>query len=416
MPVIANFENVSKRYRLGARQNTLRDALASLPGHFMKRNSRDKSRDKYIWAIKDVSFDLERGQVLGIIGANGAGKTTLLKLLSRVTRPTTGRIRVNGRVSALIELGAGFHPDLTGRENVYLNGVILGLTKKEIDRKFDKIVEFAELEEFIDTPVKRYSSGMYARLGFSVAAHVDPDLLLVDEVLAVGDVSFQRRCFDHIHSFVTGGNTAVFVSHNLYAIEQLCNHVIWLDRGHIVMSSDPATVLTAYLDTIDQRELEEAGLDNSPVGGDLQITRVSFADGEGQERQTFFPGEDLIVQVDYHTPAPLPSPHFCLVVMNSQASLPLFQASMLADGHAPPSVQGAGTVRCRFKAVPLKPGAYHLWGEVYGADRTRLLVEWRRLGAFRIAATTPAQTEVGKGSIRHSRADAPVHVPYEWEL
>jgi len=311
-------------------------------------------------------------------------------------------------------LGAGFHPDLTGRENVYLNGVILGLSKKEIDAKFDRIVEFAELDRFIDTPVKRYSSGMYARLGFSVAAHADPDLLLVDEVLAVGDASFQRKCYDLIHSFVTRGNTAVFVSHNLYAIENLCNHVIWVDHGRIMLSGSPGQVLSAYLDAIDQRELA-SGPVLEPMDGHLKITRVSFADRDGIERETFLPGEDVVVNISYSVAHQIDRPHFCLVVMSSQGELSLFQASMLADGNVPPSIQGEGVVKCRFKSVPLKPRAYHVWGEVYAADRARLLVEWRRLGAFRIAGGLPEQTDVGRGSIRHLRADAPVSVPYEWE-
>ncbi|RLG42989.1 MAG: ABC transporter ATP-binding protein, partial [Thermoproteota archaeon] len=251
MSVAIRFENVSKRYKLGVRGGgSLREAASDLFRRMLGRKGDNPADDsKYIWALKDVSFEVEEGEALGIIGPNGAGKTTILKLLSGITKPTRGRIWLKGRVSSLIELGAGFHQDLTGRENIYLNGTILGLKRKEIDEKFRSIVEFSELEKFIDTPIKRYSSGMYVRLGFAVAVHVDPEILLVDEVLAVGDMAFQRKCLNRMREMLRKeSTTVVFVSHNLSAVQGLCDRVIWLDKGSIVEEGEPKRVISKYIE------------------------------------------------------------------------------------------------------------------------------------------------------------------------
>lgn len=232
------FENVSKRYRLGA-LGTLRSTLAALGKH-----SSDGPRD--FWALRDVSFRVEPGQSLGLIGPNGAGKTTALKLLSNIARPTSGRIEVSGRLSSLIELGAGFHPELSGRDNIFLNGAILGLKRREIQRKLDAIIAFSELERFIDTPVKRYSSGMYVRLGFAVAAHVEPDILLVDEVLAVGDASFRQRCVQRMAGLRTNGTTILFVSHNMHLVRAMCPTALLLQAGQISASGDTSSTIAAY--------------------------------------------------------------------------------------------------------------------------------------------------------------------------
>ncbi len=415
MAAVVTLDRVSKRYRLGTHHGSLRDAVATLASRWTPWHHHHTDTADYIWALQNVSFEVDRGQVVGIIGHNGAGKTTLLKLLSGVTKPTSGRLAVTGRVSALIELGAGFHPDLTGRENIYLNGAILGLSRREIDRKFDRIVAFAELEKFIDTPVKRYSSGMYARLGFSVAAHTDPDLLLVDEVLGVGDTSFQQKCFDFIHSYVSGDKTALFVSHNLYVLEQLCDSLIWLDSGEIVRIGPPAVVLPAYFDYMEQRTLAHKA---SSVVGDsgLHITAVTFEDTAGVERDTFPPGADVTVAIHYRAPTPLSRPHFCLGIVNPGMGQPLIGASMLVDGHAPARLEGIGVIKCRFASLPLMPRVYELWGEVWRDDRTQTLVDWHRLGRFRVAEPSARCEPPQPGSVRHRRADAPVRVPYTWEF
>jgi lipopolysaccharide transport system ATP-binding protein len=247
-------ENLSKRYRIGQRERylALRDVLAralTAPFRIFSSNSRPDSRNPrsdYIWALKDVSFEVKQGEVVGIIGRNGAGKTTLLKILARITRPTSGYAEVRGRVGSLLEVGTGFHPELTGRENVYLSGAVLGMTKREIDRKFDEIVDFAGVAEFIDTPLKYYSTGMQMRLAFAVAAHLEPEILLVDEVLAVGDLEFQKKCLGKMEDVSRGGRTVLFVSHQMNQIRRLCERVIWLDAGSIVKIGTTAEVMSAY--------------------------------------------------------------------------------------------------------------------------------------------------------------------------
>jgi lipopolysaccharide transport system ATP-binding protein len=246
-------ENLGKRYLIGRRQaqyETIRDTmteLATAPFRRLRHRSQPTERNETIWALKDVSFELRRGEVLGVIGRNGAGKTTLLKILSRITLPTEGRAEIHGRVGSLLEVGTGFHPELTGRENIYLNGAILGMKRTEIDSKFDEIVEFAEIERFLDTPVKRYSSGMYVRLAFAVAAHLEPEILLVDEVLAVGDAAFQKKCLGKMGEIGSQGRTVVLVSHNMRSITKLCELAVWIDNGGIRALTDAEKAVETYL-------------------------------------------------------------------------------------------------------------------------------------------------------------------------
>jgi lipopolysaccharide transport system ATP-binding protein len=252
MKPIIRIENLGKRYQLGTRDagyDTLRDSITRAvraPWERLRRRN-GKRDDETIWALKDVRFDVAPGEVVGVIGRNGAGKSTLLKVLSRITEPTTGRAELYGRVASLLEVGTGFHPELTGRENVYLNGAILGMRKAEIDRKFDEIVAFAELEKFLDTPVKRYSSGMYMRLAFAVASHLEPEILVIDEVLAVGDAAFQKKCLGKMSAVAMEGRTVLFVSHNMIAMQSLCRRIIWLDGGEIVESGPAGDVVSNYL-------------------------------------------------------------------------------------------------------------------------------------------------------------------------
>lgn len=237
-------ESLSKQYRLG-QTRTLRQRLTGAFGLAPRRETADTPAS--FWALRDVSFSLEPGRVLGVIGHNGAGKSTLLKVLSRITDPTEGRAVIRGRVASLLEVGTGFHPELTGRENIYLNGAILGMKRSEINRKFDQIVQFAEVDRFLDTPVKRYSSGMYVRLAFAIAAHLEPEVLIIDEVLAVGDASFQRRCLGKMGEVASHGRTVVFVSHNMSAVNRICGETIWMDGGHARMIGPTADVVRAYL-------------------------------------------------------------------------------------------------------------------------------------------------------------------------
>jgi lipopolysaccharide transport system ATP-binding protein len=244
-------ENLSKLYRIGARQEqyaTLRSALVSSVKHIIKRPLAQETEENTIWALKDVSFEVKHGEVVGIIGRNGAGKSTLLKVLAHITEPTQGRVSLQGRVGSLLEVGTGFHPELTGRDNIYLNGAILGMKRAEVQRKFDEIVAFAEIEKFLDTPVKRYSTGMYMRLAFAVAAHLEPEILLVDEVLAVGDAEFQKKCLGKMESIAERGRTVLFVSHSMNSVEKMCKSVILLDNGKLSIISDHVReVINSYI-------------------------------------------------------------------------------------------------------------------------------------------------------------------------
>jgi lipopolysaccharide transport system ATP-binding protein len=260
---VIKVENLSKRYVIRHAQQreryaTLRDSLANGVRSIGRRlrRSAHRGQTEEFWALKDVSFEVKRGEVVGIIGRNGAGKSTLLKILSRITEPTQGRIEIDGRVASLLEVGTGFHPELTGRENIYLNGSILGMSRSEIKRKFDEIVAFAEVEKFLDTPVKRYSSGMYVRLAFAVAAHLEPEILVVDEVLAVGDAAFQKKCLGKMGEVARGGRTVLFVSHNMAAVQSLCDPVLWLQIGRLVEQGPVANVIRQYLET-DSEQLTE---------------------------------------------------------------------------------------------------------------------------------------------------------------
>jgi ABC-type polysaccharide/polyol phosphate transport system ATPase subunit len=286
-------EHVSKRYRIRRESET-----SAAQGALARRLQSLRRRSEEFWAVRDVSFGVERGEALGIIGHNGAGKSTILKLLSSITAPTSGEITINGRLSALIEVGSGFHPELTGRENIYLNGSILGMRRRRITEKLDSIVEFAGVRQFLDTPVKRFSSGMYVRLGFSIAAHLDPDILLLDEVLAVGDAAFQSKCLQRIGDLKRAGTTIVFISHDLSAVERLCDRVLLLRQGRIVAAGKPRDVIAEYQNSAfqsSQPPREEMGNQEKLV----EIGRLSFRDEEGRETSVLRAGEPFTVSLGF---------------------------------------------------------------------------------------------------------------------
>jgi len=306
-------ENLSKKYRIGGRQQgykrfteTLMDTLAA-PVRRLRSLGKPTPPEDSIWALKDVSFEVERGEVLGIIGRNGAGKTTLLKMLSRITEPTEGRAEIHGRAGSLLEVGTGFHPELTGRENVYLSGVILGMKRAEIEHKFDEIVDFSGVDKFIDTPFKRYSSGMRVRLAFAVAAHLDPEILLIDEVLAVGDVEFQKKCLGKMRSVTGEGRTVLFVSHNMAAIRNLCPRTLLLDSGVLVSDTDTDGAIAQYLDrnlvqgaVVSWEEFE--GKVEGKINRDnpsIRFREVALIDQEGLPRNAFQSDEEIRVSITY---------------------------------------------------------------------------------------------------------------------
>lgn len=286
---ILEFDCVWKKFRKGERHDSLRDLIPNFGKSLMKSQWQNGLRDQEFWALTDVSFQVGRGDALGIIGSNGAGKSTALKLLSRIIRPDKGSIKVNGKVSALIEVGAGFHQDLTGRENIYLNGAILGMRKDEVRKKFDQIVDFSGLKDFIDTPVKRYSSGMYARLGFSVAVHIEPDILIVDEVLSVGDWAFQRKCIEKMITVLKSGVTVIFVSHNLRAVASLCDKALLLEHGRVIHAGPTNEVIKQHIE-------QSSNSDSRPTGRNVFVSSVVLRDDKGVNSE-FAPGERMWIDI-----------------------------------------------------------------------------------------------------------------------
>src|SRR5208283_4319433 len=294
-------ENLGKRYTIDHRRaegDALRHAIEGAirsPLAWLRSGRQKKMQHVDFWALRDVSFKIDQGEVVGIIGSNGAGKSTLLKILSRITIPTVGRIRIDGRSSSLLEVGTGFHAELTGRENIFLNGAILGMTRAEIVRKFDEIVEFSGIEEFLDTPVKRYSSGMYVRLAFAVAAHLEPEILIVDEVLSVGDAAFQKKCLGKMGSFAESGRTVLFVSHNMEAVRSLCQRAIWLKEGRVHQDGKVGEIIETYFNSV----ANDVAVPVAYPNYGLIVEKVALKSNLGVDSGQFRPGDDLVVEVSY---------------------------------------------------------------------------------------------------------------------
>jgi ABC-type polysaccharide/polyol phosphate transport system ATPase subunit len=307
------------------------------------------------WALRDVSFDVQRGEALGVIGANGAGKSTLLKLLSSITAPTEGEIVLQGRLSALIEVGSGFHPELTGRENVFLSGAILGMRKREILERFDRIVDFAGVAPFIDVPVKWYSSGMYVRLGFAIAAHLDPDILLIDEVLAVGDAQFQLQCLERIRELRRAGTTALFISHDLHSVEVLCDRVLLLDHGRVILSGDPVTVVRAYRERTDANHVQPPEATQQTAGA--TITAMRILRPEATPAGAIRTGEPLTVRVEYRA-EPIARHTIVETFFYSPDGRVLFcQQTTALDGELI-DLDGEGVIEFSCAELLLQPGDY----------------------------------------------------------
>ena len=384
MSVAIRFEKVSKKFTL---HHERARSFQELALHLFRRDRR--SREEF-WALRDVSFAVERGETVGLIGPNGAGKSTVLKLVSRIIEPTSGRIEVNGRVGALLELGAGFHPDLTGRENIYLNGSILGLSRAEIRRKLDEIVAFAELERFIDVPVKHYSSGMYVRLGFSVAVHTDPEILLVDEVLAVGDAAFQRKCLERIDDLRRQGVTILFVSHSPEVVQSICSRAVWLDQGRLVTDGPADMVVARYLDHTwaaqDGRLQTADGGGRRWGSGRVRITAVRLLDGEEKERHQFRTGEPLVVEIRYRASERVERPVFGLAIHRSDG-VHITGPNTRFAGYEIPWVEGEGVVRYIVPALPLLEGLYYLSVAVHDWEEREMYDYHDRLYPLRVLSS-----------------------------
>lgn len=361
---IITVENLSKAYRLGQQEEqypTFRDALVGMAKAPLRRFRQlsGGGNDELFWAVNDVSFEINRGDVVGLIGRNGAGKSTLLKILSRITEPTSGRAVLRGRVASLLEVGTGFHPELSGRENIYLNGSILGMKKVEIDRKFDEIVAFAEVEQFLDTPVKRYSSGMYVRLAFAVAAHLEPEILIVDEVLAVGDAQFQKKCLGKMQEVSTGeGRTVLFVSHNMSAVTELCQRAMMFRDGQLVNSGPTANVVDEYLQcgSSDLKHYFEPNVDEDR---EASLLSAAVHDSSGDSVAVVRFGEPWSVTSSWEVRRPLPLASASLRVFDLSGRLILVSNTV---GLPTAFFENPGTrdVTCSFPVNVLRPGQYFL--------------------------------------------------------
>lgn len=368
--IALEFSDVWKKFKRGEKFSSLRDLIPAMTKRVFSGNHRGELQEKEFWALKDVSFQVKRGEALGIIGPNGAGKSTILKLLSGIMRPNKGEIKVNGRLSALIEVGAGFHQDLTGRENVYLNGAILGMKRIEIDRKFDEIVEFSGLEEFVDTPVKRYSSGMYARLGFSVAAHLDPDVLLVDEVLSVGDLAFQKKCVEKMQSFTKNGTTIIFVSHNIESVRRLCPSTIFLDTGEVSFTGSSAGAIEHYLKSLKEPFLSTYQYAKSIDKKDdiVKIEKVRVLDDRNIEKTEIKTGDYMRLEIEYFAGEKICSPSFAVGFLS--AGQLVFDINSRFHGYPIEYIFGHGKVSLVINNLLLLPGFYE--ARVHIADTESL--------------------------------------------
>jgi ABC-type polysaccharide/polyol phosphate transport system ATPase subunit len=377
------FESVTKRYRLGGSAGSLREALAGVA-------SRRTQLDGCVDAVRGLSFEIDQGETVGIIGRNGAGKTTVLRLLSGITRPTSGCIRRRGRVSALIELGAGFHPDLTGRENVFLNGTILGLTRREVRGLFDEIVAFAELERFIDTPVKRYSSGMFVRLGFAVAAHTRPDILLVDEVLSVGDLAFQAKCMNRVGALQRDGVTIVLVSHHMVLIRRYCGRTIVLDEGAKLFDGESSDAIQVYEQCLQQgRTSEQQEGTGGPrlrgLGGTVRIVNVRTLDDDGRALEVVDSGQPVVVRIHYACETEVPDPVF-EVALHSTALGGLLARldSRVAGDRIGDLKPGRGFVDARLDGLWLRDDRINVSVSIFDRDYAELF-DWREMACgFRV--------------------------------
>lgn len=383
MPAVLRLAEVSKRYKLGVSRISLPSVISKWAKKSLQRGTNSPIRDGYHLALRDVSFELEKGESLALIGPNGAGKSTILKLLSKITFPTSGTIEVNGKMSALIELGAGFHPDLTGRENIYLNGAILGLARRDIDQRFEDIVAFSELERFIDTPLKRYSSGMTVRLGFAVASCMNPDILLVDEVLAVGDSSFRQKCIERIRQLHKQGTSLIFVSHDLGLVKAICETAILLDGGVIQSKGSPVEIIEKYNAMVDERRAQKLAM--SEPGGhrnatEVEITKVEVLPVQVETLKESFrndrPIEIRISCVAYK--AAIPASMLVRIYRSDGLTCCLMRTS--DDGFGFTLTPGTNTVSVFLDSPQLSSGRYHAVAWLLDADGitgiTRGASEW----------------------------------------
>ena len=382
--IAVSVEQVSKRFKLFSERNQ------SLKAALMRGK---RAAYKEFWALKDVSFEIPQGSTFGLVGENGSGKSTLLKCIAKILQPNSGRIVSRGRVAALLELGSGFHPELSGRENVYLNGSILGLSRKELDRKFDQIVDFSGIESFIDQPVKNYSSGMYVRLGFSIAINIDPDILLVDEILAVGDAAFQEKCMEKFADFRKAGKTVVVVSHAEGTMRSLCDHAAWLRHGKLVEVGPTAKTMDKYVDaTHAQREVATVTDGGNRWGsGEATITEIELLDGSGHRTANLRTGEPMTVRIRYHFAERIDRPVFGLA-MNTLDGFYLWAFHSRDGGFVPDALEGDGTIDMLVPQLMLQPGTFDLTASIVDYSTTHTYDFLRNCTRFDVEAGNPRES------------------------
>lgn len=366
MTYAIEIHDLAKRYKIGSQHqlSSLREQLVS----FARKpfGSRDGEEKDAIWALNGLSFAASEGEVIGIVGRNGAGKSTLLKILSRITYPTRGSVMIRGRVAALLEVGTGFHEELTGRENVYLNGSILGMRKREVDQQFDKIVEFSGIDKFIDTPIKRYSSGMRLRLGFAVAAHLNPDVLIVDEVLAVGDAEFQKKCVRAMEGLRGTGRTVLFVSHNLAAVEHLCSRAIWIDGGKIRKEGESKEVIEGYMSHYGGGQSQGTELDQAmhrTGSGEVRFTRIEYLNMDGTPRGITRSGDNLVIRLHFRADKRVRDVNFGILLFTQMGTLLTWTSNWHHGKLIRELAPGEGYVDLEIDSINLVPGTYafSLW-------------------------------------------------------
>ncbi len=379
---IISFQNVDKRFAF------TKEKPQSVMETFIKLFSwrkRPKQAAESLWAVQNVSFDVLPGQCFGIVGRNGSGKSTILKLMARILRPNNGRILINGRVSALLELGAGFHPDLTGRENIFLNAALLGFDEATTHAYYDRIVEFSELEQFIDMPVRHYSSGMYMRLGFSVAIHMQPDILIVDEILAVGDQAFQSKCIDAIMAMKNSGVTIIIVSHNINLVRTLCTHILWIDKGLPQAYGHVDEIAAEYMAHAYQQKGQPATAVFTRSGsGEIEITSTRFLNELEEPQETFATGEPMTIEIGYLAHKPIPNPEFGLGIFR-QDGVQVNGPNTNAAGVDLGIIEGAGVIRYEIESLPLLPATYLVTTAVHDSRSHQCYDYHKQAYSFRIS-------------------------------
>lgn len=413
--VVLRAERLSKMYHIGRREerpDSLREAVVAgfkVPWQRLRRGGAASDRDEdVIWALKDVSFEVERGEVLGVIGRNGAGKSTLLKILSQITEPTRGRAEIHGRVGSLLEVGTGFHQELTGRENVYLSGAVLGMTRSEIEQKFDEIVAYSGVEKFIDTPIKRFSIGMKVRLGFAVAAHLEPEIMLIDEVLAVGDASFQKKCIGKMSSISREGRTILFVSHDMTAIQSLCTRCLLIDRGQVLFDGSSGEAVKRYLQAQAKRGEVTFGPETARTGSGLaRLTGATVFDEKGRPMSAIGVGDGFTVKLDFKAVERIADPSFDFLIHDSFGQRLATLSTRITHGTMP-DITDDGSVFVHVDRFDALPGLYYLTVGISTFDGEVDLID----NALEIEVTP--RDVYGTGKLPPP-ASAAIYVPCRWQ-